>query len=286
MKPIFGIDVTQNKHNEELNGLNFVVAEATAEQTDALLEQHEGLEETIEKSKLPLWLRILKAICGYLALILGLGMIKSLPEVGLAHIFQRATIFVLCFFFFLIAWIVLKFLSLKKETAVYKERNAEGQIEEYQQDLQALYESLGAPSNADTVDVLSFLYKVKDGEIKPTAHMMQTTPYVNFEAKLFATEDALCLVDTQHCFSFPKAELRAIRKVDERIALLSWNKGDEEPKKGRFKPYKLTVNQYGNVFVKSYYIMELVHDGEEWGIYFPCYEKDAFEKASGLTAEE
>ena len=285
MKPIFATDITQNKNNETINGLEFICATATAEQTDRLEEKQEGLEETLEKTKQPLWMRILRTVCGFLALVLGGGIVKALPDVGLEQVFQRSTVIVLLFFFFLAAWIVLKILSVKKEKAVLEEQNAEEQVEKIEQDAQAIYELLGVPTDATEVDVISFFYKVKNGEVKPTDRFMLMTPFFNTVVKLFATEDSLCLADTENCFSFAKNELRAIRKVNKRIPLAGWYK-DEAPTKGCFKPYKLRVNQFGQVFVKPYYILEIVHGGEEFGIYFPCYEKEAFEKASGLTAEE
>ena len=46
----------------------------------------------------------------------------------------------------------------------------------------------------------------------------------------------------------------------------------------------MTVNKFGNVFFKPYYILEIEKDNQTFGIYFPCYELDAIEKLTGLTA--
>ena len=48
----------------------------------------------------------------------------------------------------------------------------------------------------------------------------------------------------------------------------------------------MTVNNMGNVFFKPYYILEIEHNDEIFGIYFPCYELPIFEKLTGLTAQK
>lgn len=83
----------------------------------------------------------------------------------------------------------------------------------------------------------------------------------------------------------PSDALRGIRKVSKRIRIEGWNK--EEPcNQGRYKAYKLSEGDNGLIYCKPYYILELDRAGERWGIYFPCYELPAFERATGLTAEE
>ena len=38
--------------------------------------------------------------------------------------------------------------------------------------------------------------------------------------------------------------------------------------------------------MKAYHILELEHGGENYGIYFPCWELPVFERLTGLNAEE
>ena len=76
----------------------------------------------------------------------------------------------------------------------------------------------------------------------------------------------------------------AIRTVKKRIRFAGWNK-DERPESKRYKPYKLGRNQYGCVICRWYHILELELDGETYGVYFPPYERPAFEAATGLKAE-
>ena len=67
--------------------------------------------------------------------------------------------------------------------------------------------------------------------------------------------------------------------------MASWNK-EIGPNEERYKPFKLGVDQYGGVHAKPYHILTLEHEGEEMGIYFPCYELETIELLTGLKAEE
>ena len=55
-------------------------------------------------------------------------------------------------------------------------------------------------------------------------------------------------------------------------------------KEGRYKAYKLGTNQYGNVSVKPYYALEILHNGQEFVLHFPCYELPVFEAFAGQPA--
>ena len=128
-----------------------------------------------------------------------------------------------------------------------------------------------------------FGYKIKNGEIRPQLIGLQNTPYTNAEVKMYATDEDISLVDLGSVYSFKKEELKSIICVNKRIGVPEWNK-EEDPRKGNFKPYKMTVNQ-GTVFFKPYYILHIEREGEHFGLYFPCYELEAFERLTGLTVE-
>ena len=78
---------------------------------------------------------------------------------------------------------------------------------------------------------------------------------------------------------------RSIKTVKEKITLDSWNK-EEAHDEGRYEQYKIKISDVENVTIKSYHILELEHLGELYGIYFPCYELDTFERITGLIAEK
>ena len=285
MKPVFGIDITTNKKNERLNSEEFIIQTTSKQKTEELEEKQENLKQTIEESKLPLWIRIVKIVCGFYALIVIVGVIKALPDVGFDQALRNAPILIISGFLSLIVWLIMQFLSKRKEKRVMSEQNAEQQIEELDTKCQNIYEELTVPKDTASVDVLVFRYKTKNGKVTPKTIGMQITPYMNLNVKIFKTEDSLCLADLESLFAFPLSSLQTIHTVKKRISVPSWNK-EEEPTKGAFKPYKMTVDQFGRIFFKPYHILTLMHNGRIYGIYFPCYELPIFESLTRLKADE
>lgn len=284
MKPIFCIDIAQNKKNDSFNGNEFITATVSKKNSEALELKQEELEKTVEQSQLPLWMRIVKMICGIAGVIIGVSTVRASTSIGFAKAFSNAPILISTGFLCLVAWLILQFLSKKKERAVLTANNAEQQAEAIESDIKSIYDCLNVPSDATSVDVLVFRYKMKDGMPSAQTVGFQLTPYLNLDLKIYENNDELCLADLDNVYSFKKSEFKSIKTVDKRISVPSWNKG-EQPTKGIFKQYKMTVNNMGCVFFKPYYILELEHDGELCGIYFPCYELETFEKLTGLHAE-
>ena len=94
MKPFLGIDLTTNKKNEQINGEEFVVARPDLSLTQSLESSSENVEETIEKSKLPLPIRIGHWICGAVGALVAIGIIKALggeDSVTLSEAYQNAS---------------------------------------------------------------------------------------------------------------------------------------------------------------------------------------------------
>ena len=70
-----------------------------------------------------------------------------------------------------------------------------------------------------------------------------------------------------------------IHTVKKHIRIAGWNK-DEEFNKGMYKQYKLTTDNYGCVHCKQYHVLEINHQGESYGIYFPSYELPTLEECT------
>ena len=77
MKPVFATDLTENKHNTEPNGREFL----TQEPSDALRRRHEEMldrmNETMEKSQLAKPLRVVEYICSLGWLITLCGILRA-----------------------------------------------------------------------------------------------------------------------------------------------------------------------------------------------------------------
>lgn len=280
MKPIFCIDVTFDKNNEIVNGSEFITRTASKQKIKEYENKQEDLEQTVEKSKLPLWLRIIKYLCGLFFLIVLAASVRAGFETAL----KNAPILVMSGALCGILWIILHFVSKVKEKKVLKEENAEQQLKEIYEDFKNIHNELNVPDDAAEVDVLLFKYKMKNGKISPYASGLQTTAYINTRVKMYETNDELHIADLENVYSFAKSELKVITMVNKRISVPTWNK-DEDPRRGSFKRYKMTVSNMGDVFFKPYYILEIEHESQIFGIYFPCYELETFEHLTGLKTE-
>lgn len=282
MKPLFAIDITNDKKNEAVNGEEFITKTASENIADSLEENQDELQATIKKSQ-PLWLTITKFVFLMYALIVASGILRA--DIDFKQAFQNAPILIISGFLSFVAWLILFAFSKIKEKKVLKESNVEKQIEDICKDIKIIFEELGVPSDAKDVDVLMFRYKVKDDEIKPYLGM-GNAPFINFEFKAYTDGKRLHLADTNNVYSLDLDELRQITKVNKRIVVIGWNK-EESPKKGEYKEYKISVNDgaANTVSYKPYYILEGVHNGEAYGIYFPCYELTTFERLTGLRAK-
>ena len=280
MKPIFCIDVTLDKNNETVNGSEFISRTASKQKIEECENKQEDLEQAVEKSKLPLWLRIVKYLCGLFFLIVAASSVKA----GIGTALKNAPLLVIGALLCGVLWMILQFASKVKEKKVLKEENAEQQSKEIYEDFKNIYNELNVPDDAAEVDVLLFRYKIKNGKISPYASVLQTSAYINTSVKMYEANDELHIADLENVYSFAKSELKAITTVNKRISVPTWNK-DEDPRKGDFKRYKMTVNNMGDVVFKPFYILELEHDSQIFGIYFPCYELEILESLTGLKAE-
>ena len=283
MKPLFAIDITNDKKNEVVNGNEFITKTASLQNTDSLEENQEELTQSIKKSQLPLWLRIVKFICGIYALLVASAIVRGL-DIGFAQMYKNAPALIISAPICGLIWLVLFICSKIKSKKVLAEENVEQQIADIDEDIDAIHEELGVPSDATDVDILMFKYKLKDEEIRPQSIGLQVAPFINFEVKAYTDGKYLHLADTESVYSFDLSELKSINTINKKILVQNWNK-DEHPKKGEYKQYKLAMNDMGDIFVKPYHILEGEHNGEAYGIYFPCYELTTFERLTGLRAK-
>ncbi len=287
MKPFLGFDLTENKKNEQYNGDEFLSVKTSESQLQAFEKAAENGLELVEKAKLPLPFRIIQGICGIGGLLLASGIVRAWgdsEEMTFARMYENAPwMFWVCGVC-VVVWGILKLMGNKKAKTTIE--SDEGNLTKSRLDsvINTIYAEMGVPESAPETDILSFGYKLKDGEITAKTRGFEITPYNNLIYRVFSDKDNLCLVNMEGRYEFPISEIKAIRTVKKSIVISDWNK-EESPKKGIYKQYKLSVDNQDCVHLKPYHILELEHKGEVWGIYFPCYELPVFEKLTGLKAE-
>lgn len=283
MKPVFGIDLTENKKNTQIDGQVFRVQAPSPALMQALENSTKKSQATVKRSQLPLALRIVQYTSGLLAACTLMGVGRA--DVTFEQAYENAPwVFWMggiCFAIWLVLWI----LGKVKSKSVLSTEESSQTFSHLESVANSIYTELGVPAEAKEVDVLSFFYKMKNGKMKLCERGMQVAPYFLANYKLFADNQTLYFVNLDGKYAFPKSEMKGIRRVKKHIRVMGWNK-DTQPNEGIYKQYKLTTDQYGCVHSKTYGILKLEHNGQGYELYIPCYELPRIEKLTGLTAME
>lgn len=284
MKPFLCIDITNDRKSTYLNGEEFITCSTSTMQTDSLAEAMQKASSLEKIAYIPAPLRILRISCKIIGIIGSISLVRALigsDSVSLETAYQNAPWLFWLIGVTLAIWLILSaFGQMKKDRMSDSEEDVRIS-REIERISAAIYSELCVPDDARNVDILSFCYKQKKKGFSVKARGLALTEYINFDYKLYLRNDCLCLTNLEHTYSFPLSELRAIRTVKKQIAIPRWNK-EISFKDGNYLLYKITSDQYNRIFFKPYHILELEHNGELWGIYFPCYERPAFERLTGL----
>ena len=280
MKPFIGIDLTEDKKNEQSNGDEFLVQKPSEAMRIALEQSSETLWGNYKKALLPLLHRVLMISFGSGVVLIAGGIEATLAEGyrNTAWIFGAGAV---CLSIFGIL-LVVQGIKVKK---ILKSEEYETGVDRLDKAVKAVEEELGVPSGAKETDILGFFYKMKDGEPKPVEKWSQTSIFVSEIFSAYADGENLYLSNMDGKYAFPLSSLKAIRTVKKRTAVGDWNK-DDPMDSPEYKPYKLTEDGSGNTVCRQYHVLELERDGEAWGIWYPSYENPTFEELTGLKAEE
>lgn len=282
MKEFFGIDVTRDKNSEVLNCQGFLSRQPSPAHISALESAAAALEGLNTKAKLPKVFQIIYTAVYFLSLCFIIGIIRSLGKVTIQEAFENAPGLIYVTAFFLILWAVMAAWKHSRSRKITSTEEFEAAARRVETTAAACLSAMGIPEKAPSVDVLSCKYTVKNGKVKYVS-AGTTARYANPEVRIFAENGALYLADTTHCYAIPLSEIRCLRRINKSVWIAGWNK-ELSVKEGRYKAYKLSTNQYGNVSVKPYYALEILHNGEAFALHFPSYELPVFEAFTGLTA--
>ncbi len=284
MKPFFSIDVTDNKKNTSFTGDEFIVKNVSQVQSSALEGAIDNVNEVENKAKLPLIVTIIYYICMFGAVVLFGGIAKSAGDIGIAQCYENAPTLFYIAGVCVVVLALIHFTNKKRQKDVFENEESTVAVSRLEHLAENALSELGVPENTPGVDILSFRFKMKNSVAVPKQMGMEITPYSNIQVVAFADENNLYLATLDSKYAFPLSSLKNIKTVKKSIVANGWNK-EEQPNKGRYKEHKLQVNQYGCIISKPYYILELEHNGEVWGIYFPRYELSVFESLTNLKAQ-
>lgn len=283
MTNIFGFHFEKGSKTfvDKFDGSEFIIKKVSAQSSEKLDSIEESKDEHSKKMSLPLPLTLLK----YLALFAGMITVVSVlrAEVTVSQAFANAP-----FIFYIsgIGWVIYAILQLaewlKKKKHIASDSFAE-YVEEAQKHATASKQELGIPQSAPSVDVFCFAYKYnkKNEQVQAKSDFK----YLPLELYIFQDAQKLYLADITTVFAFDKKDFVNIEKIEKRTTFNGWNK-EEAINSAKYKKYKLTANQYGTVFCKYYYSLQISSNSKLYEILIPPYEIATFASIIGKNYAE
>lgn len=285
MKPFYGIDRTENRKNTFREGDCFIAASTSRAVSSAMERAAEGAAVQLRKSRLPFPLGGIRTVCGWAAALLLFSIIRALRSVTLLEGYENAP-----FLFWLTGicgavWLVLTVIGAVIRKNVQATEDFTVAVKRVEDQVDAAFRELGVPQNAKDVDVIAISHRWKNGKLKPVAYGLETSERTTEPFKVFLREDRLCFATPENRYEFRLSELQVLRSVKKHIYSKGWNK-EEDYDEGFYKPYKLTVDNYGRIHMRSYGLLELEHEGIRWAIWLPPYELNYISALTGLKIVE
>ena len=282
MKPIFGIDITNDKYNERMHAEDFIAANASEETSQQLNESGNRAESTIKRAKLPTAVTVLQFIFLIVGGISILSFLNSISDVGFAAAYAASPLTFYVGVIGIAVFVAISIWAIGRMKKVLDGEDAKNVVNEIESLTEKIYKELDVPQGAVDVDVLFFNYvEHENGDVVPKSTPLGLTPYINFELKMFKRSGKLCFADLTSRYDFELEKFRGITRVDKKISIPQWNKS-ESYNSENYKKFHMVKNNMDCIFFKPYYILEFVKNDELYGIYFPCYELEAFERLTGL----
>ena len=283
MKVFFGTNLTFDKNNDRMDGEDFGVERLPESMETALDESASHLDELQSKAQFPSFVRAIRTACGFIAIVLGVSILRALTEIPLKNAYANAPVIFWLVPLTVAAWGILSYLTIQRKKAVESGEEAKNALKAADALMRSCYDTLGVPKQADSLDVLCSQYTIKDGRAvnKPTA----CYTFVNAELKAFVQDDALCFADISQKISVPLSCVQSIRLIDKSITFPTWNK-KKGYREAPYDQYKISATRFGYSIKPYYALLIRSEEGEEYELYFPAYELSTVQKLTGLIPTE
>lgn len=288
MKVLFGTDITKNKKNDKSDGGEFIIRSVPGSMSEKHYEAFE--KELDEADKAIRKFKVLQIVGGSLFIFGSVGideLFNSEGDLSLhimkEAIFQHSVWFTVLLSLSLIGiWIMIHSTFYTIKISRFDKDDAEKRKTENKMFFRQVLSHLEVPQNAVSVDIICSNYVVKKGEpvLKPVLF-----GFFNAELKLFSDEYSLFIADIENLYSIRLAEIEKINKYNRKLHLMLWNK-DTEHNKGKYAVYNIKRMNEFNYIIKTFYSLDIKHDGETYKMYFPPYELDVIESLTGVKYEE
>ena len=290
MKPFLGINISENDKNDLMNGEEFVFTKASDDKRAALEEASAEAEHYRNLARLPLAVRIVNYALGFAAALIVLSIFSAFRDseggLTLSEAYRNAPYLFWIAGISALAFVVISIASELRKRRILGSEEARAAIIRANMASEAARAELNLPVSTPMVDVLTFKYKIgKEGKISPKIPALASSPYFALEMFAFTENGELRLADYEQVWSFPLDELTGITRVNKSIVIP--NRGKEIIKQYKDTPTDFRMSNDDNgLTVKPYYVLNVNHLGEEYGIYFPCYSLPAIKELTELSPED
>lgn len=275
MKNLFAIDINNEREHGEFEP--FILRRVEKELSEKQNEAVDALEDHQKKASLSPWLTAAKYLSGAFFMIVLAAVLKAGKSA-----FTNAPILILigavCGVVSLSLWLTER----KRSKTVAESDEFKDDVKNADQLAAECFARLNIPDDAKKADIFLRPYKIKNGKEKKAFDMFE---YINTEFHVFREGDLLCIADVGSVIGISVKDMTGIHPIDKRVNFMGWNK-EENFNKGVYKPYKMTSNQYGILFIKPCYSLHFFGLGEEYEIIFPAYELETFKSLTELDVKD
>ncbi len=279
-KVIFGINITDNKKNDQTDEQALVTKRLEGWQQHELERTREESNAIQKKITLPTALVITKFTSFFFTIVIGCGIISSIIKGNtFAQTYDNAPVLIYIFPIALIGWLTLYFYEKKIRKNVEDSPELEKMEKGVEEVIKQSVEEFDIPEDAVEMDFLAFRYKIKKDEVTIVSSGMFT--YLNIVMNTFVKDDKLCLANLEEMVEIDLKDFISIDRRDKNAMIPSWNK-ETQYNKEPYKKFKLKQNQMGMLFTKPYYVVDFCINGQSYMLYVPVYEIAAFIKMTGI----
>lgn len=278
MKPFLGINLTTDKNNTQTNGDELIVARPSLAMSQTLEDATQTAINVIKKAGLPLPLRIVQWVCGAAALLIAAGILKS---GSISEGYKNAPVLYWVAGACALVWGTLMIAGKVKAKKVTSADQNQYAISKFTGTVESVFYELGVPTEAKEIDLLSFYYKEKDGEIDICEKVMQLSNFFNKVYSVHKDSENLYFTNTEAKYAIPLSSVTGLKVIKKKARVNEWHK-QEKYNEGSYKQFKLSADQFGCVHCHSYCILEANCNGTVWGVYFPSYEQPVIEELVGI----
>lgn len=147
--------------------------------------------------------------------------------------------------------------------------------------LKKLYASVGVPENADTVDVIDYIYTTdKDGNEKTGGYTTSITPMWIYEQ-----DEKIYMSDNYALYAFPKSSFKELKceKKDYSVLDTCWTK-PSSPLSEEYSKHGVWASR-GVISFSEHLSVIIETESDKYELRLPSYEAETLSRITGLTAK-